>query len=78
MWTNQIHKQLKGKHYESIYRTGLAMLACTVIAATAVNGPHAQNKALGRYAILELRAINRPDVFKVLHSKMGDFDSHTA
>ena len=57
---------------------GLAMLACTVIAATAVNGPHAQNRALGRFAILDLRAINRPDVFKTLHSKMGDFDSHTA
>ena len=54
------------------------MLSCTVIAATAVNGLHAQNKALGRYAILDLRAIDRSDVFKTLHSKMGDFDSHTA
>jgi hypothetical protein len=54
------------------------MLACTVTAATAVNGLHAQNKALGRYAILDLCAINRPDVFKTLHSKMGDFDGHTA
>ena len=57
---------------------GLAMLACTVIAATAVNGPHAQNKALGQCAILDLRAIDRPDVFKTLHSKMGDFNGHTA
>jgi hypothetical protein len=57
---------------------GPVMLACTVITATAVNGLHAQNKALERYAILDLRAINQPDVFKTLHSKTGDFDSHTA
>jgi hypothetical protein len=57
---------------------GLAVLACTLIAATAVNGLHAQNKALGRYAILDLRGIHRSDVFKTLHSKMGDFDNHTA
>ena len=57
---------------------GLVMLACTVIAATAVNRLHAQNKALGRYAILDLRAIHRPNVFKTLHWKMGDFDGHTA
>ena len=41
---------------------GLAMVA--VIGATAVSGLHAQNKAPGAYAALDLRAINSPDVFK--------------
>ena len=54
------------------------MLAGTVIGATAVNGLHAQNKAPGVYAVLDLSAINSPDVFKTLPSKMGDFDGHTA
>ena len=57
---------------------GLAMLAGMVIGATAVDGVHAQNKAPGAYAVLDLRAINSPDVFKTLPSKTGDFDGHTA
>jgi hypothetical protein len=57
---------------------GLAMLAGAAIGATAVNGLHAQNKAPGAYAVLDLRAINSPDVFKTLPSKTGDFDGHTA
>ena len=57
---------------------GLAMLAGMVIGATAVDGLHAQNKAPGAYAILDLSAINSPDVFKTVPSKMGDFDAHTA
>jgi len=54
------------------------MLSGTVIGATAVNGLHAQNKAPGVYAVLDLSVINSPDVFKTLPSKMGDFDGHTA
>ena len=57
---------------------GLAMLAGGAIGATAVSGLHAQNKAPGAYAVLDLRAINSPDVFKTLPSKTGDFDGHTA
>ena len=57
---------------------GLAMLAGMVIGATAVDGVHAQNKAPGAYAVLDLGAINTPDVFKTVPSKMGDFDAHTA
>ena len=57
---------------------GLAMLAGAVIGAIAINGLHAQNKAPGAYAALDLRAINSPDVFKTLPSKTGDFDGHTA
>jgi hypothetical protein len=57
---------------------GLAMLAGTVIGATAVDRLHAQNKAPGAYAVLDLSAINSPDVFKTVPSKMGDFDAHTA
>ena len=57
---------------------GLAMLAGAAIGATAVNGLHAQNKVPGAYAVLDLRAISSPDVFKTLPSKTGDFDGHTA
>ena len=54
---------------------GLAMLAGMVIGDTAVDGvPHAQNKAPGAYAVLDLSAINSPDAFKTVPSKMGDFD----
>ena len=56
----------------------LALLAGTVIGATAVNGLHAENNAPGAYAALDLSAINSPDFFKTLPSKMGDFDRHTA
>ena len=57
---------------------GLAMVAASVVGATAANGLHDQNKAPAAYAVLDLRAINTPDVFKTLPSKTGDFDGHTA
>jgi hypothetical protein len=57
---------------------GLAMLAGMVVGATAVDGLHAQNKAPGAYAVLDLSAINSADVLKTVPSKMGDFDAHTA
>ncbi len=57
---------------------GRAVLAGAAIAATAVCGLHAQSKAPGAYAVLDSSAINSPDVFKTLPSKMGDFDGHTA
>ena len=57
---------------------GLAMLAVTVIGAAAVNGLYAQNKTPGTYAVLDLSAVNSPDVFEALPSKTGDFDGHTA
>ena len=57
---------------------GLALLAVAAIGATAVNGQHAQNKAPGAYAVLDLRAINSPDVLKTRPSETGDFDGHTA
>jgi len=57
---------------------GLAMLAGVAIGATTVNGLHAQNKAPGAYAVLDLSAINSSDVFKTLPSKTGDFDGHAA
>jgi hypothetical protein len=55
---------------------GLAMLAGVAIGTTAVKQLHAQTP--GTYAVLDLRAINSPDVFKTLPSKTGDFDVHTA
>ena len=54
------------------------MLAGVAIGTTAVKELHAQNKAPGTYAVLDLRAINSPDVFKTFPSKTGDFDGHTA
>ncbi len=75
----KLHKQ-KSQKENAMNRSialGLALLAGTVIGATAVNGLHAQNKALEVYAVLDLGAINSPDVFKTLPSKMGDFDGHT-
>ena len=57
---------------------GLTMLAGMVIGTIAVDGLHDQNKAPGAYAVLDLSAINSPDVFKTVPSKMGDFDAHTA
>jgi uncharacterized protein (DUF1330 family) len=45
---------------------GLAMLAGAAIGATAVNGLHAQAKAPGAYAIVEIDAITDPDGFKVV------------
>ena len=55
---------------------GLAMVAASVVGATAANGLHDQNNAPA--AVLDFRAINAPDVFKTLPSKTGDFDGHTA
>jgi hypothetical protein len=56
---------------------GLVMLAGTVIGATTVDGLYAQNMAPGTYAVVDLSAINSLDVFKMLPSKMDDFDCHT-
>ena len=57
---------------------GLVMVAVSVVGATAANGLHDQNNTPAAYAVLDLRAINTPDVFKTLPSKTGDFDGHTA
>jgi hypothetical protein len=57
---------------------GLVMLAGTVIEATTIDGLYAQDKTPGTYAVVDLSAINSPDVFKTLPSKMRDFDGHTA
>ena len=57
---------------------GLAMVAASVVGDTVANGLHDQNNAPAAYAVLDLRAINTPDVFKTLPSKTGDFDGHTA
>jgi hypothetical protein len=54
------------------------MVAASVVGATAANGLHDQNSTPAAYAVLDLRAINTPDVFKTLPSKTGDFDGHTA
>jgi uncharacterized protein (DUF1330 family) len=50
---------------------GLAMLAGAAIGATAVNGLHAQNKAPGAYAVIDISEISNPDVFKTLLPKTG-------
>jgi hypothetical protein len=43
---------------------GLAMVAASIIGATAADGLHDQNNTPAAYAVLDLRAINTPDVFK--------------
>jgi uncharacterized protein (DUF1330 family) len=48
---------------------GLAMLAGAALGAVAVNGLHAQGKGPGAYAIIDISAINSPDVFKTLLPK---------
>jgi uncharacterized protein (DUF1330 family) len=48
---------------------GLAMLASAALGAVAVNGLHAQGKGPGAYAIIDISAINNPDVFKTLLPK---------
>jgi len=47
------------------------MLAGGAIGATAVNGLHAQGKAPGAYAVVDINAITNPDVFKTLLPKSG-------
>jgi hypothetical protein len=56
----------------------LTIFVGAAIGATAVNELHARNKTPGTCAVLDLRAINSPDVFKMLPSTTGDFDRHTA
>jgi uncharacterized protein (DUF1330 family) len=50
---------------------GLGMLAGVAIGATAVNGLHAQSKAPGAYAVIDISEISNPDVFKTLLPKTG-------
>jgi len=50
---------------------GLAMLAGVALGATAISGLHAQGKAPGAYAIVDISAINNTDVFKALLPKAG-------
>jgi uncharacterized protein (DUF1330 family) len=45
---------------------GIAMLAGGAIGATAVNALHAQGKAPGAYAVVDISKINDPDTFKTL------------
>jgi uncharacterized protein (DUF1330 family) len=45
---------------------GIAMLAGVAIGATVVNGLHAQGKAPGVYAVVEINDITDPEGFKVV------------
>lgn len=47
------------------------MLAGAAIGATAVNGLRAQEKAPGAYVVVDISAINNPDVFKTLFPIAG-------
>lgn len=48
---------------------GLAMLAGAALGAAAVNGLHAQAKAPGAYAIVDISEVTNPDLFKTLLPK---------
>jgi uncharacterized protein (DUF1330 family) len=50
---------------------GLTLLAGVAIGATAIQGLHAQGKAPGAYAVVDISAINNPDVFKTLFPIAG-------
>jgi uncharacterized protein (DUF1330 family) len=50
---------------------GLAMLASAAFGAAAVNGLHAQGKGPGAYVIVDISAINNPDLYKTLIPKAG-------
>jgi uncharacterized protein (DUF1330 family) len=50
---------------------GLAMLASAAIGATAIQGLHAQGKAPGVYVVIDISAINNPDLLKTLGPKAG-------
>jgi uncharacterized protein (DUF1330 family) len=56
------------KRYVSL---GMAMLVGTAIGAAAVNGLQAQGKAPGAYAIVDISAINNPELFKTLLPKIA-------
>jgi uncharacterized protein (DUF1330 family) len=47
------------------------MFVGAAIGATAVNGLRAQEKAPGAYVVVDIGAINNPDVFKTLFSIAG-------
>jgi uncharacterized protein (DUF1330 family) len=51
------------------FALGLTLLAGVAIGATAVNGLHAQNKALGAYAVIDISEITDLAVFKTLLPK---------
>ena len=57
---------------------GLAMLAGAAIKLQPSKDCMLRIRLRERDAVLDLRAINSPDVFKTLPSKTGDFDGHTA
>jgi uncharacterized protein (DUF1330 family) len=50
---------------------GLTLLAGVAIGATAIQGLHAQGKAPGAYAVVDISAVNNPDVFKTLFPIAG-------
>jgi uncharacterized protein (DUF1330 family) len=53
------------------YTVALAMLAGIGLGAIAVNGLNAQGKAPGAYVVVDISAINNPDVFKTLFPIAG-------
>jgi uncharacterized protein (DUF1330 family) len=61
----------KGNAMNRSIALGMAMLAGGAIGAIAVNGLHAQGKSPGAYAVIDITAINNPDVFKNVIAKAG-------
>jgi uncharacterized protein (DUF1330 family) len=54
---------------------GLALLVGAALGATAITGLNAQGKAPGAYVVIDIAAINNPDVFKTLLPKAGPANS---
>jgi uncharacterized protein (DUF1330 family) len=53
----------------------LGMVAGVAIGATIVGGLHAQGTAPGAYAVIDISAINNPDVFKTIGPKAGPLNA---
>lgn len=50
---------------------GMTLLAGVAIGAIAVGSLHAQNKAPAAYAVVDISAVNNPDLFKTLFPIAG-------
>jgi uncharacterized protein (DUF1330 family) len=54
---------------KTLYTITIAMLAGAALGAAAVNGLHAQSKAPGAYAVIDVSEISDPNLYKTLLPK---------
>ena len=56
---------------KTLYTVTIAMFAGAALGAAAVNGLHAQGKAPGAYAVVDISEISDPTLFKTLLPKVA-------